>query len=312
MSPNDTRPGRSVAIVTGASSGLGEAFARAIAAHTAFADVEEIWLVARREERLQALARTLPRAVPIVADLATRAGVEVVLARVRDERPTVRLFVGNAGVGHLGPFAAQDSEALARMLDLNIRALSLLTHGLLSWMSRGAKIVLVGSAAGYAPSPYFAAYAASKSFVISLAYALRTELRARAIDVCVVCPGPVETEFFAVAASGRPISATVTPERVVALALRDTLAGRPVSHDGPASALVALLARALPRRTLAWLAAYRNLRRAPQVAGTSARAEGGRVRSGEEGREVGGGREGAAASRQDPEDCQARRPVQKP
>jgi short-subunit dehydrogenase len=266
MERTDTPRGRRVAIVTGASSGLGEAFARAIAGHQAFTDVEEIWLVARRRERLDALARSLPRARAIAADLAAHAGVAAVLALVRDERACVRLLVANAGVGHLGPFAAQDAGELGRMLDLNIRALTLLTHGIVPAMPRGANIVLVGSAAGYVPSPYFAAYAASKSFVISLAHALRTGLRARAIDVCVVCPGPVATDFFAVAGIGRPNAAGVAPERVVALALRDALAGRAVSHDGLASALVAVLARALPRRALAWLAARRNLRRAPQVA----------------------------------------------
>ena len=268
--------GRPIAIVTGASAGLGETFARAIAAHPAFADLAQSWLVARREQRLHAIARELPRGlgVPITADLATPAGTEAVLARVRDERPAVRLFVASAGVGHLGPFADQDAESLARMIDLNIRALSLLTHGILPWMPRGSQLVLVASAAGYVPSPYFAAYAASKSFVISLAYALREELRPRGIDVCAVCPGPVATEFFALAGVRGPISKAATPERVVALALRDALAGRAVSHDGVASALVALLARALPRRTLAWLAGRRNVRRSPATGATRGGREG--------------------------------------
>ncbi|MBZ5711480.1 SDR family NAD(P)-dependent oxidoreductase [Nannocystis pusilla] len=268
--------GRSIAVVTGASSGLGEVFARAIAAHPAFADLAQIWLIARRERRLDAIARELPRelGVPIAADLATPAGVEAVLARVREQRPVVRMFVASAGVGHLGPFADQDAESLARMLDLNIRALSLLTHGLLPSMSRGSRIVLVASAAGYVPSPYFAAYAASKSFVISLAHALREELRSRGIEVCAVCPGPVATEFFAVAGMRGPISAAATPEQVVALALRDALAGRAVSHDGAASALVALVARALPRRTLAWLAGRRNVRRSAPRSGTSGEPDG--------------------------------------
>jgi len=234
--------------------------------------VTEIWLVARRGARLDRLARALPRGlgVPVVADLATSEGLEVVLARVRAQRPLVRLVVGNAGVGYLGAFVDQASEALANLLNLNIGAISRLTHGLLPWMPPGSTLVLVASAAGYAPSPYFAAYAASKSFVISLAYALRHELRPRAIDVCVVCPGPVATEFFARAGQVGPISAGASrPQQVAVRALRDALAGRAVSHDGAAASLVALLARVLPRRTLAWLAARRNLRRAPPAAGTS-------------------------------------------
>jgi short-subunit dehydrogenase len=258
-----------IAVVTGASAGLGREFARAIAAHPAFADLAQIWLVARRGERLDAVARELPAGlgVPIAADLASAAGVEEVLARVREAEVEVRLFVANAGCGYLGRFADQDADALARMLDLNIRALSLLTHGLLPTMPRGARVLLVASAAGYVPSPYFAAYAASKSYVIALAHALREELRPREIAVCAVCPGPVATEFFAEAGGG-PISAATTPEQVVALALRDALAGRGASHDGVASAAVALLARVLPRRTLAWLAGRRNLRRLPTAAGT--------------------------------------------
>lgn len=263
--------GRQVAIVTGASAGLGEAFARAIAGHPAFAEVAEIWLVARRRERLDALVRTLPRGlgVAIVADLATAEGVEVVLARVREAQPKVRLLVANAGVGYLGAFADQDREGLTKLLSLNICAVSSLTHGVLPWMPNGAHIVLVASAAGYVPSPYFAAYAASKSYVISLAYALREELRARAIEVCAVCPGPVATEFFARAGHAGPISGAARPERVVAAALRDALAGRAVSHEGVAARLVALLARVAPRRTLAWLAGRRNRRRAPPDRGTS-------------------------------------------
>lgn len=257
--------GRPIAVITGASSGLGEAFARAVAAHPAFADLAEIWLVARRGQRLRTLAASLPRGlgVPVEADLASAAGVEAVLARVRSERPAVRLYVGSAGVGYLGAFVDQEADALERMLDLNIRALSRLTHGLVPAMPRGAAIVLVASAAGYAPSPYFAAYAASKSYVISLAHALRSELRPRGIEVCAACPGPVATEFFGAATAGRraEVPGMASPARVVALALRDVLAGRAVSHDGIGSAAVALLARVLPARAMAWLAARRNLRR---------------------------------------------------
>jgi len=257
MSPRGPR----IAVITGASAGLGEAFARQVDAHPAFSEVEEIWLVARRAARLRALADELPsgRGVALPVDLAERTGVEAVLARVRvrDARP--RLLVNNAGFGLLGRFDEHTPEALGRMLDLNVRAGTLLLHGLAGRMTAGARVIQVASAAAYVPAPYFAAYAASKSYALALALALREEWRGR-VSVCAVCPGPVATEFFTVA-GGRG-STGARPEAVVALALRDALAGRAVSHAGIGPGLLAHAAGVLPRGLLVRLAGRRNLRRA--------------------------------------------------
>lgn len=265
---------RAVAVITGASSGLGEAFARQVDAHPAFADVAEIWLVARREARLQALAAALPsgRGVAVAVDLATEAGVEAVLARARDGAVRVRLLVNNAGFGLLGPFSGQDPQTLGRMLDLNVRAGTLLLRGLAAHMDAGACVVQVASAAAYVPAPYFAAYAASKSYALALALALREEWRAREISVCAACPGPVATEFFAVAGGknggenggkdGGNASGGAAAGDVVALALRDVLEGRAVSHSGVSTRLLGAAAGVLPRGLLVRLAGRRNLRRA--------------------------------------------------
>lgn len=256
---------RAVAVITGASSGLGEEFARQVDAHPAFADVAEIWLVARREARLQALAAALPsgRGVAVAVDLAAEAGVDAVLARARDGAVRVRLLVNNAGFGLLGPFSGQDPQALGRMLDLNVRAGTLLLRGLAAHMDAGACVVQVASAAAYVPAPYFAAYAASKSYALALALALREEWRAREISVCAACPGPVATEFFAVAGGkdGGPTTGGAKAGDVVALALRDVLEGRAVSHSG-AARLLGAAAGVLPRGLLVRLAGRRNLRRA--------------------------------------------------
>lgn len=256
--------GPTIAVVTGASSGLGEAFARQIDAHPAYVGIDEIWLVARRGERLQALASALPsgRGRALVADLSLQSGVEIVLARVEASEARLRLLVNNAGVGLLGPLLEQSPGAIAAMLDLNVRAGTLLLRGLAPRMARGAGVLQVASAAAYVPAPYFAVYAASKSYTLALALALREEWRARGISVCTACPGPIDSEFFAVAgASTRP--AGMAPDRVVALALRDLLAGRPVSHAGIGPRLLARLANVAPRSVLVRLAGRRNLGRAP-------------------------------------------------
>ena len=256
--------GPTIAVITGASSGLGEAFARQVDAHPAFAGVGEIWLVARREARLQALASGLAsgRGVAVVADLSLGSGVEVVLARAQASGARVRLLVNNAGVGLLGPLLEQSPEAIAGLLDLNVRAGTLLLRGLASRMDAGAGVLQVASAAAYVPAPYFAVYAASKSYALALALALREEWRERGISVCTACPGPVETEFFAAAGASGP-QAGMAPDRVVALALRDLLAGRPVSHAGIGPRLLARLAAVAPRSVLVRLAGRRNLGRAP-------------------------------------------------
>ena len=145
------------------------------------------------------------------------------------------------------------------MLDLNVRAGTLLLHGLAAHMDPGACVIQVASAAAHIPAPYFAAYAASKSYALALALALREEWRGR-ISVCAVCPGPVATEFFAVA--GARESSGARAEDVVALALRDALAGRAVSNAGIGPKLVARAAGFLPRGLLVRLAGRRNLRRA--------------------------------------------------
>ena len=253
--------GPEVAVITGASAGLGEAFARLVDVHPAFASGREIWLVARRGARLERLAGALKsgRGVAVVADLSVQAGVDLVLARAHASAARVRLLVNNAGFGLLGPLLESDPEALGRMLDLNVRAGTLLLRGLGPHLHAGARVLQVASAAAYVPAPYFAAYAASKSYALALALALREEWRGR-ISVCAVCPGPVATEFFAVA--GARESSGARAEDVVALALRDALAGRAVSNAGIGPKLVARAAGFLPRGLLVRLAGRRNLRRA--------------------------------------------------
>ncbi|MEA3209270.1 MAG: uncharacterized protein QOE70_2327 [Chthoniobacter sp.] len=188
------------ALITGASAGLGEEFARQLAPHA-----QTLILVARRLERLEKLKADLSRPGLTVhchaADLADEVQTEALLAALAASGEHVSLLINNAGVGDHGFFEDSDWTRVQSMLDVNIRALTRLTHALLPDLvqaGRGA-ILNVSSIASLLPLPKMAVYAASKAYVTSFSEALRGELRDTGVSVTAVCPGPVNTEFFGIA-----------------------------------------------------------------------------------------------------------------
>jgi short-subunit dehydrogenase len=188
----------SCALVTGASSGLGEEFALQIAPR-----VGTLVLVARREPLLQQLADRIRTEFPQVAvavfavDLNHSAERDQLVATLSACGFLPDLLVNNAGLGDYGEFASGEWEKLQSMLHVNIEALTHLTHSLLPEMIRrgGGAVVNVSSLASVIPMPDFAVYAATKAYVTSFSEALRIELREHRIAVLAVCPGPVRTEF---------------------------------------------------------------------------------------------------------------------
>lgn len=195
----------SCALVTGASSGLGEEFALQIAPR-----VGKLVLVARRESLLEILAERVRTLFPHVAvavfsvDLSSPAEREELLESLAEIGFTPDLLVNNAGLGDYGEFASANWGKLEAMLHVNVEALTHLTHAFLPEMIRrgGAAIINVSSLASVIPIPDFAVYAATKAYVTSFSEALRIELREHAIPVLAVCPGPVRTEFGNVARRG--------------------------------------------------------------------------------------------------------------
>ena len=190
-----------LAIVTGASSGLGEGFAEALAGRT-----RRMVLVARRAERLEALARRLEKIHPqmkclcMPCDLAQPTQRESLLEEIKT-LPTGRtLLVNDAGMGDYGELATAQLARIRQLMEVNMLAVAELIHGVLPRMLRnGGDIVNIASLAADVFLPDFALYAASKSFVVSLSEALRLELKSSGIRVVAVCPGPVHTEFGSVA-----------------------------------------------------------------------------------------------------------------
>lgn len=186
-----------VAIVTGASSGLGLEFARQI---DRLQQVDEIWLVARKADALHEVAEQLDTpAVPVVADLTSKADIAAVKQRLSDFDPDVRYLVNAAGFGKFGDWQTISDEAVDSMIDLNCRGLVDMTHATLPYMDRGSHIVQVASAAAFVPLPHMNVYAATKAFVLRYTRALRWELHGTGITATVLCPTWVKTGFEKVA-----------------------------------------------------------------------------------------------------------------
>lgn len=190
-----------IAIVTGASAGMGRDFALQI---DELEKPDEIWLVARRRERLVELAASLRHAKGIVieADLSSPAGCAQIAERLDSEKPELLSFINNAGFGSYGPFIDTDKNWQLSMVDLNIRALTDLSWTALRYMKSGALLVNVASLASFQPLAHFAVYAATKAYVLSFSMAIAAENEHRGIRVIALCPGSTSTEFSLVASGG--------------------------------------------------------------------------------------------------------------
>lgn len=183
-----------IALVTGASSGLGREFARLLA-HEA---VDELWLVARREERLRELAAEVALPCRVFAlDLTQKSALEELSATLSAEPVTVRWLVNAAGFGRIGMAADIGAATTGRMIALNCRAAAELTERALPYMERGSRVLEIASCAAFQPIPYLAAYAATKAFLLRYSRALAAEVAERGITVTAICPYWIrDTEFI--------------------------------------------------------------------------------------------------------------------
>lgn len=235
------------ALVTGASSGIGAAIAQELALRG-----HDLVLVARRADRLSDLAQTLRTTCSasvdvIVADLGTSAGQDKVIAAAG----VVDVVVNNAGAGWVGLFADAPAARQAEIVDLNCRAVVVLTRAFLPQMlaRRGGRVVQIASVAGFMPGPRASTYYASKAFVVSHSEALRHELRGTGVTITLSCPGPVATEFQrASGVTGTMGGAALMSDVDVARATVDAaLAGRFLVVPGVPNRLLVLLTRFMPR-----------------------------------------------------------------
>ncbi len=187
-----------IAVITGASSGLGKEYA--IAVDKMRADIDEIWLIARRKDKLEELAEKLKTNVRCVSiDITDRECLNKYSELLKQNAADVKLLINNAGFGKLGDFDKLDTADNAGMVRLNCEALTAMTSLTLPFMSENSEIINTCSIAAFAPNTRMAVYCSTKAYVLSLSKALRSELKKRKINVLAVCPGPMDTEFLPLA-----------------------------------------------------------------------------------------------------------------
>ena len=241
-----------IAVVTGASSGMGRELAVQLSKKEQF---DEIWVIARREDRLRSLEAEVDCPVkPIPLDLCNESAIEKYKSLLEAKKPDVAVLANCSGFGKFGSYADVSISDSMDMIDLNCKALVAMTETTLPYMKEGGRILNLDSLSSFQPVPYINVYGATKAFVLSYTRALGVELKPRGIKTLAVCPGWVKTDFFARAETADKGAITYfnkmyEPSDVIRTAIRDLYKGRKdVSiHGFPVKAQV-LMVKLLPHR----------------------------------------------------------------
>ena len=236
-----------IAVITGASSGMGREFVYALDRDEEF---DELWVIARREQRLLELKEKCRAKIrPIVLDLQTRESFALYRQLLEQEKPEIAVLVNAAGFGLFGAFMDMDMDRQLDIIDLNSRALTAMCYMSVPYMKKGSRIYNMGSMSSWQPVPYINVYGASKAYVLNFSRALGVELKGRGIKVMAVCPGWITTEFFDHAIHDDTISyfnRYYPPEQVIEKALKDMKKGKNASVLGFPEQMQVLLVKLLP------------------------------------------------------------------
>jgi short-subunit dehydrogenase len=240
---------KKIAVITGASSGMGRDFVKMI---DKIEDCDEIWVIARRVDKLAELeSETEKKILPIEMDLSKEVSFDLYKKMLNDEDVQVTALVNAAGFGKFGKFEEIPLEEQMNMIDLNCKALMAMTYLTLPYMPEGSKVYQLGSLSAFQPVPYIATYGATKSFVLSFSRALNKELEKRKIRMIAVCPGWVRTEFFDRAVTDDTIkyyNKFFTSDEVVRRAVYDMYRGKDISVCGWSIRAQVLLTKLLPHK----------------------------------------------------------------
>lgn len=241
---------KKIAVITGASSGMGKRFAERIGEYGTF---DEVWVIARHGDQLEELRATVPYPVrPLALDLTDRSSFTTYEAALGEEPVEIGLLVNASGYGKFAAVADMELETCLNMTDLNCQAVVAMCRLSLPYMAKGGKIINIASVAAFQPIPYINIYGATKAFVLSFSRALNRELRGRGVSVMAVCPFWTKTAFFAraVVEGETPIvkkyAAMYDPEDIVSRAWRDAKRGKDVCQYGFVARGQAILTKILP------------------------------------------------------------------
>ena len=239
-----------IAVITGASSGMGKEFVLQISQTE---QLDEIWVIARRIDRLEALQKEVKNTKirPISMDLTKQESIQEYQKLLETEKPNVAILVNASGFGKFGTFTDMKLDDMMSMIELNDKAYVAMTYVTLPYMSEGGEIYQLDSLSSFQPVPYIGVYGATKAFVLSFSRALNVELKKRKIKVMAVCPGWVKTEFFDHAVTDDTIvyyNKFFTAQEVITRALRDMKKGKDVSVCGASIRAQVLLTKLLPHK----------------------------------------------------------------
>ncbi len=250
-----------VGIITGASSGMGAETARQVG--NQFKEIEELWLVARRQDKLLNLKQEIESKFNVNVrifsiDLTNKEKREVLRERLQQENPEVILLVNCAGYGIIGPFSQGTVTEQTGMVDVNCEPLVWSTYVVLPYMKKGSYVIEYASGSAFLPQPYFTVYAATKAFVLHFSYGIRGELKNKGISVTAICPGPVKTDFFSVAQTHKQLSPIkkiflADAKKVVEKALKDSKKRKSISTYGWSIKLLHFISHFMPKAFFAYI-----------------------------------------------------------
>ncbi len=236
----------SVAVITGASSGLGRAYVDAVL--EIFPEIDELWLIARRADRLAAIADTYPqkKIVPIPMDMADMKNYQMLQNKLETEKPEIKLLINDAGVSADGHFQEQDMEKMLAMIDLNVKGATAITRVCLPFIPKGGTILEVSSTSAFVPNVNLVVYCATKSYVSAMCTGLREELKSRKINVCAMCPGLMLTEMPGELTAQQQRLPQIDVKKAAVRSLKAAKKGRGVYTTGAFYKGYRLLAKLMP------------------------------------------------------------------
>lgn len=219
---------KKIAIITGATGGLGREFLKQILKE----EIDEVWAIARNEQKLLELRKQYgEKVIPFSIDLSDIKGIEQIENMLEENKPHVEYLINNAGIAKMGKYNDFTIEEMDKTINVNCKAPVMLAQICIPYMGKGSKILNISSVSAFQPNPYINLYAASKAFERSYSRALNVELEGTGIISVAVCPGWIDTELLQKEINGKKVKfpGLVTPDRVVAQAIKDAKKGKDMS-----------------------------------------------------------------------------------